>query len=799
MLLPKLKSLILRVNKPCQFQIIIKHQLQLYSSKSCSKCSDLLPGKDPSAIVTALFFSENTKSYLFGTQLHSHVIKLGFIKDLFLQNNLIKMYTKCGVFSDGLKLFDEMAERNLVSWALMISGAVQNGEFRVGLEVYLALIRSGLQPNEFTLGSVLKICASAGSYEFGSSIHCSALKIGIEQNIFVGGSILNMYAKLDDIQSAKAVFDSMNKVDIGCWNAIIGGYVQCSYGIAALKIVSLMLSRGVNMDQFTFINALKGCSITGNLDFGKQLHGMMIQSNMEYSTSLMNCLMDVYFRNGREDLAWKVFNRIQNKDVISWNTTFASSQHENARKLASLFCRFRLDAVKPNHITFSILFRLCADLVNLDLGLQFFCLSLQFGFIDESNITCSLINMFSRCKAMEMACMIFDNDKVLFQNVSAWNELISGYNLNYCYMEALKVFVNLWALGVESYEYTFSSVLEACYKYENQLMVRQIHSAIIKSGFSSNRYVASLLINGYVKSGLLDDCFEFFNSLENLDLACWGTTISALKQKGHTYEAIRFLKSLKEASGKPDEFIFGSILNCCASVAGYHLTKSVHSLVIKMGFDDQVFVASGVIDAYAKCGDINSARMAYSQSYGLDDVIMHNTMIMAFAHHGLVMEAMEIFETMKLSSLQPSQATFVSTMSACSHMGFIDQGLLLFRSMITDYKMEPSPDVYGCLVDMLSRNGNLDGARQVIQEMPYTPWPAILRSLLSGCRIHGNRELGEWTAKKLLQLVPEHDASYILLSKVYTEHCGWEDAGKVQRSMTERGVLKSTGYSWIEM
>lgn len=800
MLLSKLKSLVFCINKTCQFETIVKHRLQLHCSNFCSTCSILLAGKDPSTISTALSFSENAKSYVLGTQLHACVIKLGHTNDVFSQNNLIKMYTKCGYLGDAFKLFDDMVERNLVSWTLMISGAVQNVEFQVGLEIYLDLVRSGLRPNEFTLGSVLKICASAGSYDFGSSIHCFALKIGIEQNLFVGSSILNMYAKLEDIRSAKEVFESMSSADVGCWNAIIGGYLQCGYGIDALKIVSLMLPRGISMDQFTFINALKGCSITGNLDFGKQLHGLVIPSDMEYNTSLMNCLMDMYFRNDTKDSALKVFNRIQNKDVISWNTTFASiSQQANARKLADLFHEFRLDTVKPNHITFSILFRLCAELVDLDLGLQFFCLALQFGFHDETNITRSLINMFSRCNAMGLVSLIFDNNGVFIQNITAWNELISAYTWNYCYMEALKVFDNLWGLGVELNEYTFSSVLEACSKFENQQIFRQIHGAIIKSGFSFNVYVCSLLINGYVKFGLLDDCFEFLNGHEKLDLVCWSSMISALTQEGHTYEAIGFLKFLKEGGEKPDEFIFGSVLNCCASIAGYFLTKSIHSLVIKMGFNAQAFVASGVIDAYAKCGDINSSMMAYSQSDRLNDVIIHNTMIMAFAHHGFVMEAMKIFEKMKLSNLHPSQATFVSAISACSHMGLIDQGLDLFRSMVTDYKMEPSPDVYGCLVDMLSRNGYLDNARRIIEVMPYAPWPAILRSLLSGCRIYGNRELGEWTAEKLIQLVPEDDAPFVLLSKVYSE-CGvWEETGEVQRSMIERSVEKSTGYSWIEV
>ncbi|CAB4262048.1 unnamed protein product [Prunus armeniaca] len=79
--------------------------------------------------------------------------------------------------------------------------------------------------------------------------------------------------------------------------------------------------------------------------------------------------------------------------------------------------------------------------------------------------------------------------------------------------------------------------------------------------------------------------------------------------------------------------------------------------------------------------------------------------------------------------------------------------------------------------------------------MPYTPWPAILRSLLSDCRIRGNIELGEWTAKNL---VPENDVSYVLLSKVYSEGGSWEDATNIRREMIEGGVPKNTGYSWIE-
>lgn len=789
---------LLFVRKPCQFHTIYKHQHKLYSSKSCSSYSGLLLGKDPTAISTALSLSENSKSYFLGTQIHGHIFKLGLTSDIFSQNNLIKMYSKLGVFSYGLNVFDEMLQRNLVSWTLIISGAIQNGECILGLDIYLHMVRSGLRPNEFTLGSVAKACAIIGTYEFGLCIHSFALKIGMEWNLFVISSILNMYAKLGDIGSAERVFVCMDKLDVGCWNAMIGGYAECGYGFEALKIVSSMQCRGVRMDHITLVNAFKGCSVMGDLEYGKQLHALLIRSELESSTSVMNALLDMYFKNDGKQSALKVFNRMKNKDVISWNIAFGGfSEEGDAREIVILINELLLIGVKPNNVTFSILLRKCGELLDINLGLQFFSLAFRLGFLDEVNVSSSLISMFSRCGAMGMACLVFDS--VPLKSIITWNELICGYNLICHYTEALNIFCCLRELGVEPDRFTLSSILEACYKCGNQQMGRQIHGSIVKLGFASHGYICSSLIKGYVSFGLLDDSYEFFNGLDRLDLASWGVMISTLVHEGHNYEAMRFFNSLIKSGEKPDEFILGSVLNGYAAVGAYQQTKSVHPLVIKMGFDKQEFVSSAVIDAYAKCGDIEGSRTVFDQSFRSNDVIIYNTMIMAYAHHGLVMEALEIFKKMKLANLQPNQATFVSIISACSHMGLIDQGRLLFESINLDYGMEPSPDNYGCVVDMLSRNGYLDDAKNVIETMPFPPWPAIWRSLLSGCRIHGNTELGEWAAGKLLKMVPENDAAYVLLSKVYSEGGSWEHAAKIRRGMIKRSISKDPGYSWVEI
>lgn len=764
-----------------------KRQVHLFRPYS-SSLSNLLVGKDPSVIFSALSLSESTKSHILGTQVHGHIVKLGLIKDIFLQNNLIKMYSRCGILSDGLKLFDEMPQKNLVSWTLTISATFQIGEFDLGLEIFLDMVRTGFVPNEYALGSVVKVSSILGAIEFGLFLHCIALKICMEKNPFVGCSILDFYGKLGDIEAAEKVFDSVDSLDVASCNAMVGAYAQCGYGFEAMKLISSMVRKEVTMDKYSFINALQGCLVTGDLNFGRQIHGLIICRDVE-SCSVMNALMDMYIKFGGMDIALKIFRRIANKDVVSWNTLLGGfSQYPEV--VASFFHDLMLTSVNPNHVTFSILFRQCGELFDINLGLQFYSVALHLGHLDDATVTSSLIDMFSMCKAMEMAQLVFDS--AIFKNIINWNGLISGYNLNCCYNKALQTFCNLWELGVGANDFTFSNILEACGSSGNQQMVRQIHGAILKSGFA-HKYACSSLIAAYVKLRLLDDSFEFFTGSERLGIVPWGAIVSALVHEGYSYEAIRFFHALTEAGEVPDEYILASILNSCADIGVYTQTKSIHSFVIKLGFDTQVYVISALIDAHAKCGDIKNSRIVFNQSLESNDTIMHNTMIMAYGHHGLVLEAMEIFKKMKLAKLQPSHATFVSLVSACSHAGLVEQGRLLHESMKLEYGIEPNPDNYGCLVDLLSRSGFIEDAKRIIEEMPFPPWPAIWRSLLSGCMKHGSREMEEWAAQKLLQLAPENDPAHVLLSKFYFGSGNWENA-----AMVRRGVMKDPGCSWIE-
>ncbi|KAI3902099.1 hypothetical protein MKW92_005564 [Papaver armeniacum] len=640
-----------------------------------------------------------------------------------------------------------MTYRNLVSWTSITSGCIQNGESALGLDIFTEMIDNGFRPNEFAFGSVLRGCTSLEDIKFGSSVHCLALKNGSLDNHFVISSLLCMYAKCGYVVMAERVFECIKDYDVGCWNIMTEGYALNGYSYEALQLLSLMNKKGMVMDQLTFISAMKGCSSFGDLNFGRQIHAMIIQSEVKLSSSVMNSLVDMYFKVGEKASALKVFNQMHEKDVASWNTMLSEFAHDGDAMVVDLFTRMLRAGLHPNRITFLILFRFCGLLVDMSLGFQFYCLVYHLGFTDEPIVANSLINLFSKCGKPDIANSIFIG--IPRQSITSWNEMIMGFNLNGCTMEALELFANLWKSGMKVDECTICSILGTCTGVEH--IGRKIHGVIINSGFCSQNF----------------DCFIIFRGIERLDLALWGAMISSLVRGGRINQSLDLMKSPIKDGRNRDE---------------YTQTKSVHSIIIKIGFEMNLCVTSAVIDAYAKCGDIESSRIAFNQSVRYADCILFNTMI-----------------EMKRSNLQPSHSTFVSVISMCSHLGLVEQGQNFFDTISSVYGMVPSAGNYGCLVDLFSRNGYLEKAKCVLETMPFAPWPAVWRSFLSGCRTHGKRELGEWASKQLLELVPENDSTYTLLSKIYSDEGSWEDAAKVRLAMNESEILKERGYSWIEL
>jgi len=147
----------------------------------------------------------------------------------------------------------------------------------------------------------------------------------------------------------------------------------------------------------------------------------------------------------------------------------------------------------------------------------------------------------------------------------------------------------------------------------------------------------------------------------------------------------------------------------------------------------------------------------------------------------------------------PNEVTFVGLLHACSHSGLVDEGRQFFKSMSSDYGLTPLLEHYACMVDLLGRAGDVQGALQFIYDMPIEPDAVIWSALLGACKIHKNVEIGRRAAEELFSIEPFNAGNYVMLSNIYSSQGMWDEVAKVRKLMKEQGVNKEPGCSWMQI
>jgi pentatricopeptide repeat protein len=202
---------------------------------------------------------------------------------------------------------------------------------------------------------------------------------------------------------------------------------------------------------------------------------------------------------------------------------------------------------------------------------------------------------------------------------------------------------------------------------------------------------------------------------------------------------------------------------------------------------------------YSKCGNINKAREVFERVKN-KDLTTWTSMINSYAIHGMANEAINLFEKMTtLEGIKPDAIVYTSLLLACSHSGLVEEGLKYFKSMQTDFGITPTIEHYTCLVDLLGRVGQLDRALDAVEAMPPEVQAQALGPLLSACRIHGNVELGELAAAKLLDDSPKSSASCVLMANLYNSIGKWKEANTMRNLIDDKRMIKECGWSQVQV
>ncbi|XLR28040.1 hypothetical protein HN51_041359 [Arachis hypogaea] len=201
---------------------------------------------------------------------------------------------------------------------------------------------------------------------------------------------------------------------------------------------------------------------------------------------------------------------------------------------------------------------------------------------------------------------------------------------------------------------------------------------------------------------------------------------------------------------------------------------------------------------YAKCGNIDRALQVF-QELPQRNCLTWTTIICGLAFNGNSRDAIYYFLEMIRIGLMPDEITFLGVLSACCHGGLVEEGRKYFSQMSSKFNIFPKLKHYSCMVDLLGRAGHLEDAEELIRNMPIEADAVVWGALFFACRVHGNVQIGERAAMKLLEMDPQDSGNYVLLASMYSEAKMWKEARSARKLMKERGVDKLPGCSSIEI
>ncbi|KAL5724773.1 hypothetical protein ACHQM5_007993 [Ranunculus cassubicifolius] len=499
-------------------------------------------------VIYASLLQTCIKAYSFthGLQLHSHVIKSGLVNDRFVGNSLLSMYFKLSSnFADTHELFDKMSERDVISWTSMITWYVKGGKAKEGIDMFWRMLESGVEPNAFTLSSVIKACSELGALRIGVCFHGVVLRKGFEGNHVIASSLMDMYGRNFCSEDAWTLFDDMSDPDAICWTSVISAFTRNDRYEEALGLFYLMIIKHrLVPDGCTFGTVLTACGNLGRDKQGKQLHGKVVTSGICGDLVVESSLVDMYGKCGLVEDSRGVFDRMQKKNEVSWCALLAAyCQNRDYKTVLEVFRGMKIE---DHMYSFGTVIRACAGLADIRHGKEVHCRYLRKGGRRNVIVESALVDLYAKCGCIHYAQIIFLGSSV--RNIITWNSMICGLAQNGRAKETLGMFdemVNGW---FQPDSITFIGVLFACSHAglvdEGRKYFRQMHEDYnINAGIEHYNCMVDLL----GRAGFIEEAEDMLeNSGFRDDYSLWTTLLGACTSYSNLEVAERIAKKMME-------------------------------------------------------------------------------------------------------------------------------------------------------------------------------------------------------------------------------------------------------------
>ncbi|GAB2235823.1 hypothetical protein Drorol1_Dr00026264 [Drosera rotundifolia] len=501
-----------------------------------------------------------------GFQVHSLVVKLGALDDIYVANNLLALYVKCGCLDIALQLFEEMRVRDASSWNTIITGMVSEDMYERAFELFGMMQKAELlRADKVTLSSVLKACAGCCASQAGREVHSYAIKTGLESDLSVSNALIGFYAKcggFKDVETlywnvpvkdnftwtsmitasmefgmvdlAMEIFDRMPERYSAAYNAVLSGLCRNRLGSKALDFFCRMFVEGVELTDQTLTSAITACSLISEENLSREMHGFALKFGLGSNNRIEAALFDMLTRCERMSDARKMLDRRPFEQISSINWTSMICGYARFFQLEEALELFHSGQLEGDMVVDEVISTVALGVAGTlgfeEIGKQIHCLCTKSGYLRNVGVVNGIVSMYSKCFNMEDATKAFNTLPI--RDTVSWNSVIKGHLLRQQGDEALALWSKMEMEHVQPDSLTLSFVISS--------------------------YM-------YTKLNLVDDCRRLFVSMKKVygiepTSDHYAALVSVLCHWVSLEEAER---AISEMPFQPDPFVWRALLKGC--------------------------------------------------------------------------------------------------------------------------------------------------------------------------------------------------------------------------------------------
>lgn len=598
-----------------------------------------------------------------------------------------------------------------------VAKLVADGFYKEAISLYSQLHSSFMPPDHFTFPPLLKACAKLKSSLQGQIIHAHLTKTGFHPNLYTFTALSHMYMKLHLFHDALKVFGEMHDRNLASLNAAISGFSQNGYRKEAFLLFREVGLCGFRPNSLTIASVLPACD---SAEHCMQMHCCAIKLGVVMDIYVATSLVTMYSNCGEIILGTKVYGEMPNRSVVSHNAFLSGLLQNGVPNVAlNVFKDMRkCSTVKPNSVTLISVISACACLLHLQFGKQ------VHGFIKKTKVSCdtmvgtALVDMYSKCGHWKWAYEVFidlnGNKNLITWNAmitgmmlngqsdiavdlfelleseglepdsATWNSMISGFAQLEKGIEAFNFFKKMQFFGIVPSLKSITSLLPACASLCALQRGKEIHGHAIRTNINTDEFMATALIDMYMKCGCSSWGRRVFDQFEikPKDPAFWNALISGYGRNGENESVFEVFDQMLEEKVEPNSSTFIAVLSACSHTGQVHKGWQVFRIMA-----------------------IDYALKPKPEHFGC--------MIDMLGRSGRLDEAVKLVEEMP----EPPASVFTSLLGACRHHLQPELGEEMAMKLIELEPKDPTPFVIlSNIYARVGRWGDVERIRQLIED-----------------------------------------------------------------------------------